>query len=832
MNRLLSRFPIAWVLRLLVIGGAYLDIPHARAIQHMIEMVTPRGAGRGERVEVILHGVYIKDAQQIVFHRPGIRCVAIEPLAADGSEKVLAHGSRIETRMKATFEIAPDCPLGEHTLRVRTRHFLSEHATFWVGPFPTITEQETRRGTNDAPADAQRIPHNTTVNGRILPGEDADVDCFAVELKKGERLGVELEAVRLGTQHFGGENDCQIRILGPDGAVLVRCDDTALWLQDPFASIEAPVAGRYVVEVSQQMHTPGENCFYRLHVGAFRRPVAVYPAGGMPGTRLDATLFESASGSQSFRCAIVLPGEVRDAETQFFEYYPESAGPIPSALPLRVTSHPNVLEDPSKTQGDGQLVELPAALNGILSRDGEEDWWRFRARKGERWVLRVYARTLGAPVDARMVIRRGGREGNVLIDADDASLQGRGYWSCHTRLKPKGLLDPAEVFDVPADGEYSIALSDTRGMGSASSVYRVEISRHVDGFHPYVLGQFAMKAPRSIAFVVPQGNRWTLPVLLGEGLGTRFKGDVEVEVSGLPEGVSMEGGKFVQGLRSAPVTFEASRHARVGVYPVRLNARACDGHAVEGYCQQGATLTDRRGGFAWHSVWLEDFMLAVVEPAPFHVKTASTRCSLARNGEVTLDLLIEREASFHEPLELQADWLPPGVEKGPPVAVAAGQTRAELRLRATEKAALGDWPITVAASTLEGSVLDGAGCRLVTSPRLTLVVSEPYLKANIQRAAIERGRRGTIVVEFEENRPLPARSQATLKRLPFGVVQTEATVQIAPGERTCRFEVEVTKDALVGQYKDIAVEISIPEGTQIVRQQIGSGILRVDPEKR
>jgi hypothetical protein len=44
--------------------------------------------------------------------------------------------------------------------------------------------------------------------------------------------------------------------------------------------------------------------------------------------------------------------------------------------------------------------------------------------------------------------------------------------------------------------------------------------------------------------------------------------------------------------------------------------------------------------------------------------------------------------------------------------------------------------------------------------------------------------------------------------------------------------VEVGSDALVGQYKEIAVEVSIQEGEQVVRQQIGSGILRVDPERR
>jgi hypothetical protein len=820
----------------LVIGvgwiAASLGTERAQALQHMVEMVSPRGAGRGERVDVLVHGLYLEDAQQIVFHGPGIRCIAIHGLVDIGSDSGLAHGGRIEKGLKATLEIAPDCPLGEHVLRVRTRHFLSEHATFWVGPFPSVSENETRQGANDQALLAQHIPFPSTVNGRILPGEEADKDCFSVHLKKGDRLGVELEAVRLGTLNFGGENDCQIRILAPDGTVLVRCDDTALWLQDPFASIEASVEGAYVVEVSQQMHTPGNYCFYRLHVGGFRRPVAVYPAGGAPGSSLEVTVFEPSPDAASSRCTVLLPDQVRGGELDFFTSFPASAGPVPSGLPLRVTAHPNALEDSAQTHSRGQTVTLPAALNGILARDAETDRWRFRARKGERWVMRMYARALGAPVDARFVVRDAGEGGKVWVDADDATLSARGYWSCHTRLKPKGLLDPAEVFDVPRDGEYVVEVSDTRGMGSPSSVYRLEIEPHRDGLHPYVLGLFAQKISRSIAWVVPRGNRWSLPVMLGEGLGTRFKGDIELEADGLPDGVTMEGGRFSQGLRTTPVTMSATPQAPVGVYPVRLTARASNGHPINGACQQGVTLSDRRGGFAWHSVWLDAFMLAVVEPAPFRVEAAAKRWSVARNGEVTLDLRIDRDPGFSGALELQVDWLPPGVEKGPPVSVGAGQTAVELRLRASEKAMLGEWPLTVTGSTLEGSILDGAGCRLVTTPPLTLKVAEPYLKAAIQRTAIERGHRGTISVEFHENRPLPAPCEARLKRLPFGVAQIGEPVRIAPGQSTCIFEVEVTKDALVGQYKEIALEICIPEEQQIVRQQIGSGVLRVDPEKR
>jgi hypothetical protein len=816
----------ACALLVLVFSGS------AFGTQHIVEMVTPRGAGRGETVEVLLSGLYLEDAQEIVFHSPGIRCVALGGLEEIG-EETFAHGGKAQHALRATLAISKDCPLGEHWVRVRTRRFLSEHVSFWVGPFPTIREKETKPGENDLPLKAEVIPLDSTVNGRILPGEDLDRDCYAVRLNKGQHFTAELESVRLGSRHFGGENDCQTRVFGPDGAVIAKCDDTALWLQDPFVSFQASAEGVYVVEVSQQMLTPGPHCFYRLHVGTFRRPVAVYPAGGKAGSVIDATVFDAGFETTPSRESIALPSTAANEEMRFTPFHSTDGGVVPSPLPLRVTTHPNVLEQPISTASEnGQSVELPAALNGIISRDGEQDRWRFRARKGERWTIRVFARTLGTPLDPRITVRRAIAGTKPLFDADDATLNARGYWGFHTRLKPKGLLDPVEVFEVPEDGEYVLEISDTRGMGSPWSVYRVEVDPHEDGLHPYVLGQFAFKIPRSIAFVVPRGNRWSLPVLLGEAVGTRYKGDVYLEASGLPSGVVMEGGSYTQGLRNVPVTFSAAKDARPGLYPIRLNARAQDGHPLSGYGQQGVTMSDRRGGFAWHSGMLNEFMLAVVDPAPFRLEPAKLRWSVARNGEITLNLRVERDPGFEDPLELQADWLPPGVEKGPPVRVEKGATLAEVRLRASEKAMLGDWPVTVTATTLDGSVLDGTGCRLLTTPPMVLSVAEPYLSAKLQRVAIERGQRGRVEVELQQNRRIPAAAQAVLKRLPHGVVQLGGPVEVAPGATSCVFEVEVTRDALVGQYREIAVEISIPEGNQMVRQQTGNGVLRIDPEKK
>src|SRR5437764_13824397 len=188
---------------------------HVVAEQRMLEYALPRGGTRGTTVDVTLHGQYLKDPREVLFYGPGIKAVAIEP------------GAKPESDVKARFQIAPDCPLGEHVLRLRTATALSEAITFWVSPFPIVAETEKKIGENDTIAKAQPIPLNSTVDGQILPGEQLDRDVYRIDVRQGHRISVEVESVRLGTLHQGGEHDLAVRILDPTGKELARAHHRA-----------------------------------------------------------------------------------------------------------------------------------------------------------------------------------------------------------------------------------------------------------------------------------------------------------------------------------------------------------------------------------------------------------------------------------------------------------------------------------------------------------------------------------------------------------------------------------------------------------------------------
>src|SRR5580704_2081575 len=82
--------------------------------QNMVDHLIPRGGSRGTTVEVDFRGRELKDPREVLFYQPGIKATGFVPGAKPGEE------------VKVKFHISPDCPPGEHALRLRTATALTE----------------------------------------------------------------------------------------------------------------------------------------------------------------------------------------------------------------------------------------------------------------------------------------------------------------------------------------------------------------------------------------------------------------------------------------------------------------------------------------------------------------------------------------------------------------------------------------------------------------------------------------------------------------------------------------------------------------------------------
>ena len=153
----------------------------ALAISPNVRGISPVGGQRGTEVVVTLTGQRLSDIKEILFYQPGVTVSKIE---VDKTGQV-----------KATFKVAADAPLGLHDFRVRTATGVSALKTFSVGALRDVKEVEP----NNDFAKPQPIDMNVTVNGIA---DNEDIDYYAVQAKKGERITVEVEGIRLGLSLF------------------------------------------------------------------------------------------------------------------------------------------------------------------------------------------------------------------------------------------------------------------------------------------------------------------------------------------------------------------------------------------------------------------------------------------------------------------------------------------------------------------------------------------------------------------------------------------------------------------------------------------------------
>ena len=777
--------------------------------QYMVDYLLPRGGARGSSVTVEFHGRSLENPKEILFYGAGITASNFTP------------SGQPETGFKVKFQIAPDCPLGEHVLRVRTATSLSDAVTFWVGPFPQIPEAETKIGENDSMAKAQPVAMNTTVEGQILPGQDMDRDYYRVRARQGQRISVEVEAARLGTLHFGGENDLMVRVLDANDKELVRNDDSALYVQDPVASILAPADGDYFVVIQQQIFYPPRQAWYRVHIGDFSRPTAIFPAGGQAESTIEARMLGDPTGERTE--SVTLPKTAGN-----FDYFTHGSGITspPSANVLRVSPYPNVIA----VAGDDAtpVPAIPAALNGILAKPGQIDSFRFAAKKGQRLHFRVFARALGAPVDAKIWLHAANNDRRQM-EVDDSRLQDLGYPSSRGSWYIKDQQDPVAVFPVPSDGDYVLAITDAESGAGPDHVYRIEVEPVHDTIYTHVTAADGYQMPRLSGFIVPQGGRWTLDVQLAQGLGNGYKGEVELEAKGLPRGVTMIAPRFGKGVTRMPVQFVAAPDAEQSTALIELLARPVDKSAqLDSGSRLGFALTNRSGELPWHFVWLDKFALAVTEPAPFEVELEVPEMPLVQGGDLMLKAKVIRRGDFKGAVEVVTDWLPPGVSKGPVLTIPAGKDEGSFQIQANDKAGKGTFQIALSASTTGGDAYSGVGRVRASSKFATLKVMEPYLSLDMQHGSVEQGKQAQITANIRQNQAFEGKATARLQQLPKGVRMLDPAPEITAKDTQVTFRVAADKDALAGLYKGIVCELTFTEGSETFKLKSGNGVLRVD----
>ena len=842
-RRVLNGRDIFFQIGLCVVALAAFSPSAFAADEHLVEFINPQCGQLGTTVEVMVEGAFLQHPEEVLFYQPGIRCTKFEMMNTvlgidDGQRRAAEAGHAA----KLTFEISKDAPPGEYQLRIRTRDGLSELVTFWVTSLPIVMEEhawiDTDGARNDSAEFAQQLPRNCIVVGYIPGRLPQDHDWYAVDCRQGERLSVEVVAARLGTLHYGGMNDPAVRIFDDAGKELGRNDDNALHTQDPVLTVMIPKDGRYFIDMHQQMdYEAGRLRHYLMHVGTFARPLVTFPLGGQAGRTIPISLLGDAAGET--RLDIALPAEPGLFEESFLNVRHPEAGLAPWPNEIHVARFPDHFEKPghhSPETAQPLSGALPVAINGRIESEGEVDWFRFSAKKGERYRVVGYGKTLDSELDPRIWIRPApGNSSNRAYDEDDSQWEAHDLVGHLYRHQTKIRLDPVFMFEPDVDGEWLVGIGDTRRESGPQHIYRIEFQPHVDSAFVHFAAYPSTPTIVRDRITLFSGHSYSRPVSVQPGFGSKYEKPLQLRAKNLPDGVTLESGPFKQSDGLIPVLFRADKVASIGASLIDLVVEPVDPddrRDFRGGFIQNNQATNRRGDYAMYFDRTRQMALAVVDGATFNIEVEPPSIPLVRNGELSLKVKVQRHDNFEGAVYCEMDWLPAGVNKQPPLIIPAGETEGFYKLSAAGSAAPGEFPISITGRENEGgNVRTAAGFHFVCSSSVPLTVGEPYVTVNLVRSAIERGTTGEIVGEILHHKPFSGEASLQLGRLPFGVQQVEPFPSIKTGETTVTFRVKVTSDCLVGQYKDIYCGVTINDHGQEIRQQTGNGTLRVDVER-
>jgi hypothetical protein len=742
--------------------------------------ILPRGGKPGTTIDVKIYGTRISDIREVLFYSKGLVVKDFGQPEKAGNQEVIP----------AKLTIAPDCEMGEHKLRVVTNSGITYLNTFWVGPYETVFEVEP----NSDFAEPQVIPMNRTVEGLI---GNEDVDYYAVAVKKGERLSVEVEAMRLGDTMF----DPYVAILNSQRFELAAADDTPLLLQDSFASIVAPEDGTYRIEIRDSSYGGNGSSHYRLHVGNFPRPQLLFPSGAQAGTETSFKFLGDAVGLPDLKT------KLPSTPNERYPIYAKANGQVaPSPNFLRVSPFRNEMEPPEPNEDRNAIpvVEAaPLAFNGVIQEEGDVDWLAFQGKKGQNLTFIAHARSVRSPLDPVLnLYQKNDKSLKSLKGSDDI---GR---------NPDSKID----FRLPADDVYFLRITDHLQKGGPNYIYRIEITDSqpeiVTKLPPF--GNNDNQARQMIP--IPKGNCYSTVVLLTK---SGIKHDLQLLANSLPQGVIMHAPVIAGNLDRAPVVFEAAADAPLNSSLIDLRAKTVipqgeEGTPVEGGYGHEFTLIRGPGNSDMYTTSADRLAAAVTEEAPFIVEILKPLTPIIQRGTLNLIVKVTKKEGFDENIVLRMLWLPPGIGSRGTVTIPKGKDSVDFPLTANADAALGTWKIALIAeaNTPQGQILVG-------SKHQEIIIEEPFLNMGIELAAIERGQSGQVLCTVETLREFKGEAEVRLVALP---AHTSAEPRkINKDAKEVLFPVETKTEAQARTTKNIFVTAIIPYGEHTVIQTAASG---------
>lgn len=699
-----------------------------------IASMEPAGLERGTTATFTIEGRNLSNASEVLFDGPGIRGTLSKitdvtekitgPRAGEDLDAQVPLGKKQTAQLEIT--VAGDAKPGIHRLRVKTPLGTSNMIAFAVGTLPEIKKQE--KMSMESSGALQSVPLPATLVGSIETTGAKDSYQFAG--KAGEDVVFRVEASRLGSKLTS-----MLTLSDASGQVLASAGQNTD-RRDAELHFTLPQAGNYTIAIGDRDMGGGKDYFYRLDGGDLPLVTSVFPLGVPAGEATEiAVKGVNLGGAKAVKVQAAPGGE------GWTTMPVAMAGILPINEPRLAVGHePEIGEqEPNDTPAQAQKLTLPVTINGHIdggeARNGkpDEDYFRFRAKKGEKLSIGVAAARLGSQLDSVIEVLDG--EGREIPRATIRCLN--------------------ETTTTLADRDSrtaGIRLVSTSGLREGDYVMVGDELDRID-------------------FIPDQPDADTILTSMG-GLRMTYLGtSPDVHAVNTP-------------VYKAQILPPGAEVPSNGLPVFRLTWRNDDGGAGYGADSKLDFVAPADGEYILHlkdvrSMEGEDFAYRLTirdAEADFHLRAEPENPNIPRGGSTTVRISVDTDRDFNAPIAIEAKGLPHGVTASP-ATIPVGQISTVLVLSAAADAAtdMAPAPIQfVGRAQVDGREIVRTANRDGDEDAPLQVASitpapDVLVTTDAKEVALEPGKDTTVTLHVERRNGFKGRVPCLVENLPPGV---------------------------------------------------------------
>ncbi len=669
-------------IRFLLAIAATLVAQHASAQlpQTRITSIFPPGGQQGTTVDVAVGGgTDLDELDQMVCAHPGITAAA----------KLDANGNPVANTFVVT--VAADVPVGLYDVRVRGLFGISNPRMLRVDSLPEAAEVEP----NNAVAQATSVTINTIINARANGA--TDIDFYRISVTAGQTLVVRSEAEKIDSPM-----QPLLQLYNTNGRRLA--ESRRVLTQEASLVYTAAQDEELIVRVQDAVYGGGDQFVYRLAfdtrplvdwmspdfvVRNTENAVMVFgrylPAGQATEITIDGqkvfqqqVTIAATSGSNPVGAS---------ATAAFADSFWWNA--MPGNL-VRIGLS-DLAPGAESLDASDKVVTLPFDAAGAFAERSDDDSFRFDAKKGEAWVIEVFAQRLGSIADPLLMVER------VITNADGTVTYNRLATEDDDKQNPGGADlptlsdDPTFQLNVPEDGTYRVRLRDRYGdtRGDPRLSYRLSVRSPKADFNLVVFDAFPSadgKAPATSGAVsLRKGGNYELSVFAYRRDG--HSEAIQLSAENLPAGMSCRPSVIGPGQASAKLILTAAPDAPEQMAPITIVGVSGSGDtSIRHQAKVASLIHDAINGLPRTARLTESLVAGVMkDEQPFSILVDAMNAEFSQDQLLLIPIKIVKRNGFDGKVDLSFYGMPGEVD-APNVAIEPGNDSVVARVFFKDKA--------------------------------------------------------------------------------------------------------------------------------------------------